>query len=616
MDGPTPAAPPAEAPDRDVWRGLSAESDEAFGAAWLALIVRQLPGATAALLLLGTPGQPPFAPVARWPQGGLRPTGLAAAAERAIAEGRGVARPPADPAGLGHAHIAYPILLGDQPAGAVAVEIALPAGANLAALLRQLRWAAAWPRERLALRGAAAAEAQAARTLLAVELLAAALEQARFADACRVVATDIATRFACDRVGIGLLRRGQTQVAAISHSARFGKRMDLVRRLAAAMDEAVDQRAAILFPEPEAEAPALATRAHADYARAHAAGALLTVPMLAADHFVGAVTLERPADRPFTQEELDAAGAIVALLGPLLAEKRANDRWLVVKAADAAWQQARRLLGPGHYARKLALAGAAAAFAFGYLATGEYRVAAEARVEGTVRRAVVAPFDGYVAEAAARAGDLVRAGDLLAALDDRDLTLDRLRWVTERQQRVAEYDQALGARRRADAVRIQAQIEQAEAQIRLVDEQLSRARLVAPRDGLVVSGDLSQSVGAAVRRGDLLFEVSPLDDYRVELRVDESQVAALAPGQAGRLVLAALPHEVFPITLTRITPVAEAREGHVVFRVEAALAGPTERLRPGMEGAARIEAGEARLVWIWTRPMLVAARMALWRWVP
>jgi multidrug efflux pump subunit AcrA (membrane-fusion protein) len=98
--------------------------------------------------------------------------------------------------------------------------------------------------------------------------------------------------------------------------------------------------------------------------------------------------------------------------------------------------------------------------------------------------------------------------------------------------------------------------------------------------------------------------------------VEEGLVAALSPGQPGRLVLAALPAETIPITITRLTPVAEARDGRVVFRAEAALTGPTERLRPGMEGVARIDTGEARLVWIWTRPMLVAARLALWRWIP
>ena len=46
--------------------------------------------------------------------------------------------------------------------------------------------------------------------------------------------------------------------------------------------------------------------------------------------------------------------------------------------------------------------------------------------------------------------------------------------------------------------------------------------------GLVVSGDLSQSVGAAVQRVQLLFEIAPLNAYRVMLNVDESQIGEIA----------------------------------------------------------------------------------------
>ena len=70
-----------------------------------------------------------------------------------------------------------------------------------------------------------------------------------------------------------------------------------------------------------------------------------------------------------------------------------------------------------------------------------------------------------------------------------------------------------------------AQIEQAEAQLALVEEQLSRARLVAPFDGFIVVGDLSQSLGSPVERGDVLFEVAPLDGFRVVLEVDAPMLA-------------------------------------------------------------------------------------------
>src|SRR5262249_43089866 len=121
---------------------------------------------------------------------------------------------------------------------------------------------------------------------------------------------------------------------------------------------------------------------------------------------------------------------------------------------------------------------------------------------------------------------------------------------------------------------------------------------------------------APVRRGDLLFELAPLNDYRVELRVHEGQIADVAPGHRGQLLVAALPDTTFSFTVDRITPIAVAFEGRMYFKVDGHLDSNSERLRPGMEGVGKIEAGERRLVWIWTRSLLYWARLAVWKWLP
>jgi multidrug efflux pump subunit AcrA (membrane-fusion protein) len=66
------------------------------------------------------------------------------------------------------------------------------------------------------------------------------------------------------------------------------------------------------------------------------------------------------------------------------------------------------------------------------LVKGDFRVSGDAVLEPRIQRAAVAPFRGYIAEAPVRAGDLVREGDLLAVLDDKELVLERARWETGR----------------------------------------------------------------------------------------------------------------------------------------------------------------------------------------
>ena len=61
-------------------------------------------------------------------------------------------------------------------------------------------------------------------------------------------------------------------------------------------------------------------------------------------------------------------------------------------------------------------------------------------------------------------------------------------------------------------------------------------------------GDLSQSLGSPVERGEVLFEVAPLDDYRIIVEIDERDISMVSAGQLGTLTLAALPGESFELT--------------------------------------------------------------------
>jgi RND family efflux transporter MFP subunit len=256
--------------------------------------------------------------------------------------------------------------------------------------------------------------------------------------------------------------------------------------------------------------------------------------------------------------------------------------------------------------------------AFLAFATGDYRVSANARIEGEIQRALTAPFQAYVRETGRRAGDLVKQGEVLARLDDRDLRLERTRLAAQLEQYGRQYREAMAQRDRATARIVSAQAEQVEAQLALVDEQLSRTDIVAPFDGVLVSGDLTQALGAPLERGQTLFEIAPLDAYRVVLQVDEHRVADLRAGQRGELVLASMPGERYGFSVGKVTPVSTAKEGRNFFRVEAELddAHTGARLRPGMEGVAKVTVDERNLGWIWTREAANWVRLKAWSWTP
>ena len=253
---------------------------------------------------------------------------------------------------------------------------------------------------------------------------------------------------------------------------------------------------------------------------------------------------------------------------------------------------------------------------FCLFATGEYRVAADTHLEGEIQRVIATPFDGYIREAYVRPGDIVQEGTSLVQLDDNDLLLEKTKLESQREQSLKEYRDALGQSDRSKVSVLQAQLGQTEAQLALVKSQLARINIKAPFDGVVVSGDLSQKLGAPSQRGDVLFEIAPLDAYRVILEVDERDIAYVQANQSGELVLTGHADIKIPFAVSKITPVSEAKEGRNYFRVEAGLQKKVDFLRPGMKGVGKIDAGEHKLIWIWTKNLVDWLRLTFWTWWP
>ena len=605
-----------------LWqRLLDARGIEQVAAPWLALQCKMIDGVVFGAVVRDEDGGQRHG-VAVWPAGTSDVSSLSSVVDLALTQQHGVVQRALlgaivknDSGGCESSEIsriAYPVTIDGAPSIVVALEIDTVAVDLLRKSMRELQWGVAWLRESLLDALAANYRRTANHAASALELIATALEEERFADACRAVVTEMALRLGCDRVSVGFCHRGYSVVVSISHSARFGKRLNLVRMVEAAMDEAIDQRAVICYPQAK-DAPHVC-RAHEELARTHVSRAIVTVPMFVWDAFVGAVCFEREEGTPFNDDEVAYSESVCTVVGSILVEKRQNDRWIVLKIKDAGLNQLQRLLGPGYFKRKLAALVMMGAVAFFYFATSDYHVTADAVVEGRIQRAVVAAFDGFIKDATVRVGDSVKKGEFMVSLDDRDYLLERLRWVTERQKSLYEYERALGERDRVASRIAQSRAEQAEAWIGLINQKIERTRMAAPFDGVIVSGDLSRSIGAAVQRGQVLFEIAPLDSYRVMLNVDESQIRDVEQGSQGRLRVASLPDEALSLVVARITPVAVVEEGRNFLRVEAHVKGDVAPLRPGMTGVGHIDVGERRVVWIWTRAFVDWTRVVAWRW--
>ncbi len=596
--------------DQALWTQFSnASSAEEFVGTWLALLCRNINGAVSAAVVLGDPDTGPFAPAAHWPEEKTVGPAVMAIAERALGKRQPVlAQEQVENA------IALPFLLDDQLYGGIAITVAAD-GMVPAEVIRHLRWGAGWIEVLLRRDQGTSFEKLQARTATALEMLATVLEQKGISGATNALVTELARRLDCDPVSIGFVRRGGARVRAVSHASGFGKRLSLMRNIRSAMDEAIDQEAIVLYPA-RVTWDYRVTLAHEELARSHKADHVLSVPIQFDGRIIGALNLEKHGPEGFSDDTVELVDAIATIVGPVLEEKRRNDRWLVFKVFEVFSNQLKSLLGPSNFGYKLSTVIFIALVWYFYTATTTFTITAPAAIQGSVQRTIVAPFNGYLADEMVQAGALVEKGQVLARLDDRDLALERLRLVTSRGQRQAEYDQALADRERAQANIIETQIRQIESQIALVDEQIARTEIKAPFSGIVVSGDLSQSIGATVERGEQLFQIAPLDFYRVVMEVNESDLAEIAAGQTGQLRVASLPDLPLQYQIDRITPISAQAEGRNFFRVDATLLDSDPRLRPSMEGVARTNIDQRLLIEVWTRPLLNWVKLAFWRWKP
>jgi len=607
--------------DPALWSRFSnAGSQAEYNRIWLAIQCSLISNAIQGVLLIGDSERESFSPVAKWPEDGEDPERLVEVSERVLEECCGLLVE-LDVAGGQSATIsssygvAYPILIDDRLQGVVAVEVLANSEEELKLIMGQLQWGISWVELLFRRRQAQEDDASLTRLKSAVDILAGALSEKDSNGASMSFVTEMATQLECDRVSLAFIRNNRARIQAISHSAKVGKRMNLIRAIGLAVDEAIIQRKEIIYP-PLPDAEVLIVRDHEKLARQHGAGSILTMPFYGDGRYYGALTLERPLGQPFTDEEVSFCRSVTSLLFPVLETMRQNDRLLIQKIWDALKGQLIKLFGPRYLGRKLLIVLIVAVVAFFNFKIGDYKISSEMVLEGAIKRVVVAPFNGYVKEAQVRSGDVVEDGKLMCALDDRDLRLERLNWLGKKAQYQRQYQEAVAKHKRAAAKIINAQLGQATARLNLVERQLKRTRIAAPFKGIVISGDLSQRLGGSVEKGEVLFEVSPMDAYRVILEVDERRIADVQIGQRGHMILSALPYEKFDFVVEKMTPISTPREGSNYFRVEALPGNISGRLRPGMEGIGKIHVDRRNLFSIWTRDLREWLRLWLWSWWP
>ncbi len=448
------------------------------------------------------------------------------------------------------------------------------------------------------------------RSGVVLALQARALAHDHFRTAAMAVVNELAKRLGCERVSIGFYQQGRLRIVAMSGATDIRAQQNLVRTIVAAMEEALDQASMVVQPQPPGVLLRVAL-AHAELAQANGHLAICSVPIALNNRAFGALLFERRA--PFDAQAIETAKDAALFVGPVLELKHRIDQPLGGRIVDAVTPRRGRASRFTFGAWQLGSATLALVLLIAACWPSMFRVVAPARVEGEGQRIIAAPVDGFIQTALLRPGETVSAGQLLLTLDDRDLALERDKVAAEIAQLDKLYGEALSKDDAAPIVIARSKLEQARAQLGLVLGQLERAQVKAPFDGVLLSGDLTQSVGMPVKRGQELMTVAPDRSFRIVAEVDEQDVGALRNGQRAWVLFGAFSQDSLEMVVTRIAPVAVTLDGRNVFEVDGRIRGATDALRPGLRGVVRIDIEARRLGWIWWHRASQWVQRTAWR---
>jgi len=473
---------------------------------------------------------------------------------------------------------------------------------------------------------------------LAARLIAAVNATPDFKGCALQFVNDLARQLGVDRVALGWLGGGHPQrsgvrvkrearCVALSDTENIDRRMAMIVKIEAAMDECLDQEQPVLFPPPPEQNDAVLsqaiTHAHRELAAGDARLKVASLPLRLSDakgeRILGVVLVESGGDGRIDTSTVELLQATLDLVAPVLAVRHSDDRAIPLRIWDWMVKTAAWAVGPTHTVWKAAGVLVLAGALFMTFFTTTYRVGAPTTLIPRERRVISMPFDGVISRIGENVepGRSVKADQLLVELDTREMILGQLEADAQITQFDKQADEALKKQDFAQATQLRARADQSRARRDLLASQAARSRLVSPIDGTITAGDLKDKVGASIKLGEKLFEVADVRDMIVVARVDDRDISLVRVGATGEFSPKSDPSRTIPFVVEQIVPQAKAEEGENIFEVRARFdqsAGdtPIDWALAGLEGQARFNTERRSLAWIASRRIVDTLRVWLW----
>lgn len=408
--------------------------------------------------------------------------------------------------------------------------------------------------------------------------------------ASRAIVEQLALYLNFDRVAIAWRRStGGCVLRTISGVPHFDPRSEAATQLQAVADEAASRGSDGSWP-PIGSMNRHALLAHRRLAETSRVDVVATFTMRESDRIAGVLivsgsraALHDPKQIRFLRTASDCLVSTLTLI------THAEGSWL-----RRSWTTLRRAIGRRAFAAMMV----AAVIVVAVMALPmPYRMSARCVIEPMQRRFVVAPHQGLIEASLVQPGDVVRAGQALARMDGREVRWELAGLEADRRQAQQQRDTSLARGDLAKSELARLEVEQLDAKLALLRRRESLLELKAPLDGVVLSGSLEKLSSAPVETGQVLFEIAPLDQLRVEVAIPAADYRHIAVGNSVKLRFDGRLSEPVTGSLARIRPRSEIRDSADVFVAEVELPNPNESLHPGQRGHAVVSGLRHPLAW-------------------
>lgn len=430
----------------------------------------------------------------------------------------------------------------------------------------------------------------------------------------------LCSRFLCEQVAFGSVAKQRVEVLAVSGLAEIKASSPGVLAIRQAMEECVDHKVVTGWQqEPkditasgeskEVSSPGLL---HRQWAQECGDSSVISLPLIHDDRVIGVVSLRNSAQRPFTtadRSQLERlCGQFVAPVQLIEAASRPITKQMTVAVGKVVETSFRR----GAWGRWVALLLFLMGISWFSMGTTQFQPRCTCRVAPETTLHFTAPFQSKLEKVHVHAGDDVKAGQVLAEFEARDLQLEFESLAGELSTREVDVRTALQENDVDKATLYQAQADVLRTQALAVENRLQRARLVASADGRIIQCDSRELTGQVFAQGDPVLQLAPHGGLVLKLHVPDSIATNVEPGQTGTFASAARPDTPLSFRIHQMNSAAEVVDGANVFVAEAEIMEPPAWLKVGMEGTVRIDGSLQPVWWVATHSAIDWLRMRFW----